>query len=276
VADAVSEQQPAARPMEAELPARRRADASVPRHRFGIAYLILAAALGAAVGLFVVLVSDGGRDGGAQWSAWKPTEDGVQRLDEISKYVSRGYALPSGRRLVGILSTPPVVQGSQQTVPVRAIAVRTGLRGETSDDASIYEAGSAWAYILCGLGQNCAIPEGKASVARGQLLRREALELALYTFKYQDTIQSVLAFMPPAKGQQPKAAVFLRRADLDPALKVPLARTLPPRLTTIRPGQMSASELGTVRRYTDQRAYNFEYQQLPDGTAVVVLEPLAA
>jgi hypothetical protein len=281
VADAVSEQPLPKREQEALVLARRKAEAKVPRHRFGLAYLLLAALLGAAVGLFVVFVSNSGRGGGQKWSTWKPTESGVKGFDQIAKTVQREYALRSGRQLVGVLSTPPVVQGQETPVPLRAIAVRTGLAGETSDDASFYGAGDAWAYVLCGFGTSCAIAEGKPSVQRYDLLRREALELALYTFKYNHGIQSVLAYMPPAKkananGQTTSSLIFLRRGDVKQALDKPLRLTLPPKKTNLKPGQMSGEELARVRRLTDSRVFNFQFQQLADGTAIVVLDPIKA
>lgn len=275
MAEAVSGRQPTQRE-EALVIARRRAEQKVPRHRFGLAYLALATVLGAAVGLFVVLAVNGGKDSGPSWSAWKPTESGVQGLDQIAKYVARQYALPNGRTLVGILSTPPVVQGSDQPVPVRAIAVTTGLPGESANDAQFYDAASAWTYQLCGFGQNCAISAGKASIERGQLLRREALELALYTFKYNNDLDSLLTFMPPALGQRAKALLFFRRADLEQPLKQPLARTLPTPKTHLIPGQMRASDQARVREYADPHVYTFQFQQLADGSPIVVLQPLAA
>jgi hypothetical protein len=282
VADAVSEQPAPKREEQALIVARRKAEAKVPRHRFGLAYLLLAALLGAGVGLFVVFLSDHGKGGGQQWSAWKPTQNGVQRLDQIAKNVGGEYALPNGRQLVGVLSTPPVVQGQSTPVPLRAIAVRTGLAGETPDDASFYGAGDAWAYVLCGFGTGCAISEGKPSVARYDLLRREALELALYTFKYNHSIQSVLAYMPPAQnansasGDTTSSLIFLRRNDLKQALDEPLKSTLAPPKTSLKPGHMSAAELARVRRLTDSRVFNFNFQQLADGTAIVVLDPIKA
>jgi hypothetical protein len=281
VADAVSEQPLPKREEQALVLARRKAEAKAPRHRFGIAYLLLAALLGAAVGLFVVFAADGGKSGGQQWSTWKPTQNGVQGFDEIAKTVSHTYALPSGRQLVGVLSTPPVVQGQGTPVGLRAIAVRTGLAGETSEDASFYGAGDAWAYVLCGFGTSCSISEGKPSVERYDLLRREALELALYTFKYNSGIQSVLTYMPPAKnqnasGQATPSMIFLRRGDVKEALNEPLRLTLAPPKSNLKPGQMSAAELARVRRYTDSRVFNFEFQQLADGTAIVVLDPIKA
>ena len=269
MAEAVSEQRP-------EPLARRRAEQNATRHRFGLAYLALAALLGAGVGLFVVLAANGDKNSGPPWSTWKPTESGIKGLDQIAKHVSRQYALPSRHTLVAVLSTPPVVQGSGQTVPVRAIAVATGLPGESVNDAQFFNGSGAWAYVLCGLGQNCAISDGKASIERGQLLRREALELALYTFKYNSDVNLLLTFMPPPVGQQAKAVLFFQRANFETPLKAPLARTLPPPRTTLLPGKMSASDLARVRRYADPHVYTFQYQQIPDGTAIMVLRPLTA
>jgi len=267
VADPVSEPTALARP-----PAQQ----DVPRRRFGIAYLTLAAILGAAVGLIVVLAANGGKDSGPVWSAWKPTDSTVQTLDQIAKYVGPEYALPSGRQLVGVLSSPPLVQGADQAVPVRAIAITSGVPGRSANDAQFYGAADAWTYHLCGFGKNCAISEGKASIERGQLLRREALELALYTFKYEKSVDSLVTFMPPALGGQPKAALFFRRDDLQSALKVPLAQTLPPPTTRLLPGRMSANDLERVREFADPHVYSFQFQQLADGSAILVLQPPTA
>lgn len=262
MADVVSEPRPLARP---------RPEPYVPRHRFGIAYLTLAVVLGAAVGLTVVFAVGGSRST-RPWSAWKPTQSGVQGLEQIAKYVGPEYALPSGRQLVGVLSSPLLVQGTQASVPVRAIAVTSGLPGASASDAQFYGAAGTWAYHLCGLGQSCAIAEGKASIARGQLLRREALELALYTFKYNGSVDSIVEFMPPALGGQPKAALFFRRADLAQPLNLPLARTLPPPRTRLVPGRMSAADLAKVREFADPHVYSFQFQQLADGSAIMVLQ----
>jgi hypothetical protein len=279
VAEAVSEGQPTQRE-EALVIARRRAEQAVPRHRFGLAYLGLAALLGAAVGLLVVLSVNGGKNSGPAWSAWKPTQTGVQGLDQIASYVSREYALPSGRTLVGILSEPPLVQSGQQSVPVAAIGLRTGLPGETQNDLTVLRANDAWAFVLCGFGQRCAISEGTASGARYQLLRREALELAVYTLKYNHGIQSVLTYMPPGinaqTGKATTSLVFLRRADIKPVLDAPLEETLATPKTHLVPGQMSTKELGVVRRYTDSHIYNYEFQALQDGSAAIVLKPVKA
>ena len=278
MADHVSEQ-PLAASAEAPQPlARPRPEPRVPRHRFGIAYLILALILGVAVALFLVLVLEGGKDSEPAWSAWKPKQEGVRKLNEIAKHVEGQYAQADGRKLVLVLSTPPEVQGQGQPVPLRAIGVSSGLPGETSEDASFYDASASWAYNFCGLGSKCALP-GKASPARYTLLRREALELSLYTLKYEPRIQSVVTYMPPAVntgyGSTASTAIFLRRQDLAPALKAPLARTLAPIDRSLRPGRMRPEDRKQVARYTGDRIYQYSFQQLQDGTPVLALVPLA-
>jgi hypothetical protein len=280
VADAVSEQaaaQPSKREEQALVIARRRAEAKVPRHRFGLAYLALAALLGAGVGLFVVLLTNGGGDSSGRWSAWKPSASGVQGRDEIAKRVGREYALPSGRQLVGILSEPPLVSSGQQSVPVAAIGLRTGLAGETPNDLTVLRANNAWAFVLCGFGERCQIA-GTQTAQRYDLLRREALELSLYTFKYNHDVQSVLTFMPPGKalnasGAPTTSLIFLQRAAVKSALDSPLKETLPPPKTAVKPGQMSPKELGAVRRLTEGHIYTYDFQPLQDGSAAIVLTP---
>ena len=271
MADPVDSGQAQADQKEAALVAYRRAQASVPRHRFGLAYLALAAIMGAAVGLFVVFTMNGGRESDKEWSAWQPTKDGVQRLDEIGRYVSHQYALPSGRVLVTPFSTPPVVRLGNQLAGVRVIRIATGLPGETVSDSQIIDASSAWAYELCGEGKNCAISEGAASAARGRLLQRESLELALYTFKFEPAIDFVIAYFPPVPKGSPAAIVLTREALKEP-LKHPLAQTLAPPRTRLVPGQLSGRDLTVINSYIT-RAYTFSGEQLQDGSPVLVLRP---
>jgi hypothetical protein len=282
VAEAVSEQaaQPSKREEEALVLARRRAEEKVPRHKFGLAYLLLAAVLGAAVGLFVVFATNGG-NGTGHWSAWKPSKGGVQGRAEIADRVGHQYALPNGRQLVGILSEPAQVSSSGQPVPVAAIGLRTGLPGESNQDLTVVRANNTWAYVLCGFGTNCAISEGKPTTQRYDLLRREALELSLYTMKYSGDVQSVMTFMPPAKatnssGAATNSLIFLRRADVKSALGAPLVDTLAQPKVNLKPGEMSAKELGRVRQLTEGHVYNYDFQPLQDGSAAMILTPIKA
>lgn len=261
-------------------PREERARLTGYRRRFGIVYIALALVAGLGVGALIVLLARPEAGPAPEWSAWEPSGSDVARTRQIADRVGSSYRLADGAQMTVALSGPPTVtagSGAEGTgaIPVRAIAVRpdtsTGMAED--DDIAIVDAAGSHQYVLCGLGTNCSIGSGKASEARHALLRREALELALYTFRYVDGIDSVTVFLPPRPdGQAAPNAVFLKRGDVAAELGTSLRRTLEP--TTPRIGQMRPVELATVNRVTLPRLYDYEYQQAQDGSAVLVLNPL--
>ena len=170
---------------------------------------------------------------------------------------------------------PPTVVGPDgSNFQVQAIAVRpdtTAGRAE-ADDINTLRASSTVMYTLCGLGDACSIPEGKPTVARGQLLRREALELALYSFTYLDGIDSALVLLPPRADGQAATAVFLERGDVRGALDRPLSETLTAPLTP-GVGEIEADEQRVIDRATRSRLYEYSYLQAQDGSPIMVLSP---
>ena len=177
------------------------------RRRFALAYLFLVILLGGAVAASVILLAKPGHSS-SSWSTWRPTKTGTDGTRQIADYLGRRYRLPSGKQIVGVIATPPEVQN----VPVAAIAIEPA--SSSAGGIQIFPATGGTMYILCGLGQGCSVAEGKPSVARAQLLRREALELALYTFKYIPGSSSVVAFFPPKTGETAKYVLFFRKQDL--------------------------------------------------------------
>jgi len=128
-------------------------------------------------------------------------------------------------------------------------------------------------YTFCGVGDRCSIAEGESTPERDQLLRREALELALYTFKYVDGIDSVSVFLPPRPdGQAAPTSVFLRRSDVSSLLQTPLGTSITPRTPTV--GTMPQREIDLVDRLTLPRLYTFDVQRAQDGSAVLVYDPV--
>jgi hypothetical protein len=245
--------------------------ASFFRFRFALAYGALAALVGAGVGGFIVLVNRNDPVAASDWSTWRPTQEGPPAAEQIADHVARRYRLPSGNQLVGVLVGPAQVQD----VTVRAIAVRPSASG-SNENIKILDAEGTMMYILCGLGERCSIREGRPSTARHQLLRREALELALYTFKYVDDVKSVVAFLPPRRDTEPTegtSALFFEKRDLKTELNQPLRLTLsrasPPRL-----GELDADEVLTIERLTERRLFRYEFQQAQEGSAILILTPL--
>lgn len=284
MAEVVSEQPARGRPTEPELVARRRAQESVPRHRFGIAYLILAAVVGAAVGLAVVL---GTRDdshkkagGGVAWSAWRPVSTGTLGVREIARYIAPKYRLSSGAQLVGVVAGPMVVPTEQGLLPVSAILIKSGKAGVAGERIDVDFPQAGVFYQMLGTGDQGAIP-GTATAQRGQLVRREALELALYTFRYLPEADNVLVFLPPPQGvaqQDPNfhRLVFLPRPALSSELSLPLKASLPPGTTTMTPERLSAGQARIVDDVTAPRTFHYEFQQAADQSVFVVLSPLVS
>jgi hypothetical protein len=273
-------QPPAVREPEPEitlLPDRsERARQSSYRLRFGIIYVALAAIVGAGLGAFAILAVRDAPPEAAPWSAWKPDGSLEASAKQIADHVSKGYKLPSGNQLAVALVGPPEVQD----VKVRAIAVRpdTSTGQAEESDVDVITTGGSIMYILCGLGERCSIKEGKASEARHQLLRREALELSLYSFKYLDGVESVVVFLPPpptadvAATAASGSSVFLKKSEVRDELRRPLGQTL---LRSQAPqlGEMDAIEIGNVDRLTRPRTFQYEFQAAQEGSAILVLTP---
>lgn len=268
----------------AERPTRKaRAHREAYRFRFGIFYFLLAAVVGGAVGTFVVLATQDGPSASARWSSWEPDGSETARVRQIADRVARGYRQPEGEQLVFAIGSPPQINVPDQgvlLVPDIVVQPDTSRGQREEGDYDRYAGESAITYRLCGTGPSCSIAGGTPSQERLQLLRREALELSLFTFKYVEDVDSVIVFLPPpppaADGSQDSSgALFLSRGALDDELSRPLSRTLttPPPLTV---GDMSPREAGTVDRLTRPNIFAYTYQQSQTGSPVLVLAPSAA
>ena len=246
-----------------------------PRHvphrpRFVVIYALLAMALGLAIAGTVIYA---GRsiNPGPKWSAWKPSGGGLGAAKQIADRVGGTYHLPSGQQLVDVIAKAPSVSPADQQIPIHYIAVR-GAKGVV-DSVTPVDSSNSLMYSLCGLGASCSIESGKPSVARGTLVRREILELALYTFKYVGGIKNVIAFMPPTPGSQPTLAVYLQKSDFSQQLKHPLDQTLKTKVPL--PAAITAKEQETIDSTTQSRVYKFSLSQAQQGDAILVLQPLA-
>ena len=253
------------------------------RRRFRFIYAGLAAVLGLGLGALVVVLSDTDHTTqvvAQQWSDYHPNGSTNARAGAIAAHVSQGYRSAGGEQLVGAIASPPLVvsnqpEGSTQIL-LRAVAVRPDLPvgGEVADrEVEIVDSASGVQYVLCGYGPGCSIASGQPSEERHLLLRREALELALYTFKYVGRVNSVVVFLPPPPGGETASTVaFFRRRDLGPELARPLSETLATQTPGV--GQISREETATLNRITRKRIYQYDYTQSQDGGAILLLDPV--
>jgi hypothetical protein len=230
------------------------------RGRFAVAYLVLGAAVGVAVGGLIVLVQRSGPQPAPPWSSWQPAAGSTDsRVLEIAEHVGSSYRLPSGDPLVAVK-----VGGAQNGNDFAGVAIVKKDNPRALDKS--FDPENTAVYILCGDNQTtCSISQGSPKT----VLRREALELALYTIEYAKPIDNVLIFFPPAKGQKKlSSTAFFSREDLSGSLQHPLRRTLP-QSTPPLPGKIVPREQKTVEDLTASKLY--EYLGITQN--VIVIQP---
>ena len=270
--DLIPPPSPAGRPTPdpAALPARAAAEEPPPaaaepsaapgespfRTRFGFLWGVLAGVAVCALALAGVLLGTAKNDSGPplarHWSAWQPSTSRMfTGAQEIADHVSRQYQLDSGQQLAAIQSGP--MQYGPEPVGV-AVQPRGG-------QVEILE-GAALFYGLNVLDEN---DKSTDVHARDRLLKREALELALYSFRYLDDVTMVTVALPPAKTDddtKQSRAIFYRPGDLLPQLQVPLAKTLAP--TAPRPKALSKAEAARIDSLVLRNQFDSSIQPL-DG-----------
>jgi hypothetical protein len=246
------------------------------RARFGF---ILGALLGVLVcaGLAFALLL-GTKPSGPQgvtladhWSNWQPpTSDPTQGAVAIAEHVGGDYRFNDGKQLVG-------VEG--QTLQYQSLPLAVALR---TADGSIHNYGSnGLLFTLRGQGKDGRLVGEKPSRARHALLRREALELALYSFRYLDGINEVVTLLPPAvpngkaakKNKKAKAqlqAIYYRPGDLKPQLESPLDQTLDP--GRLAPDQLGPIEKRRIDALTMPNLFLVSYQLAQNQLPYLVLD----
>jgi hypothetical protein len=228
---------------------------------FGVLLGVALAAVVATV-LFTAGGKQNGDPGAVTWAAWHPTaKDGLQAVNQIADHVGQRYTLPSGNQLVGVRGGPLELA----RLPV-TIALQNAGKVQIFDQRGVM-------FNLCGLGANCSIKEGKATYARHLVLRRESLELALYTFRYIKNVDEVVVILPPKPGTKANQAMFYRRGEVGASLDRPLAATLPGAPPAVN--HLSKAQGLFIGRLTQGNLYSFTPQEGGDAHIYLVLSPLA-
>lgn len=283
------------RTADARLPAAATATVSGGSKRrsgspHSLRFLAVTAALaGIAIGAIgvavAILAGDHSPGPQAKWSSYSPPDSGVAGERDIANAVAPLYRATSANQLAVV-----TVQNFSATGTGTQVALRS------PNDGTLSALGGTTAvFNLCGLGPNCAISSGTPSADRLLLLRREALELSLYTFKYVHGVDNVVSILPPGHaittakltakppdkaGSKSKAAaplymaVAFQRRSLQPFLDRPLRDTLPEQIPPTPTTIESAPEAELVSVLTAQALFKQQVIQAQDGSNVLVLDPL--
>lgn len=246
--------------------------------RFMMGYAVIVLMVGAALVTLGYMTRDTAKSSTTQQVEGIPVrEDGFQRAREIATEVGRQYRGANGEQIVAVTAQPGEVSG----LPLQYIALRHGRNQPLTDgDVEVVEPGETALFSFCGLAgdQNCALP-GEATPDRLMLLRREAVELSLYTFKLLPEIQTVVSLLPPVprgEGQPPQTfAVYFQRRHLEQALGQPISKTLPED-PPFAQGDITPGEAETINRLTETRLFTSAFEQLPTQGVILNLSPPSA
>ncbi|MGA9857130.1 MAG: hypothetical protein WBQ18_04655 [Solirubrobacteraceae bacterium] len=286
---------------------------SAPSPHAGRFRTVTAALVGLGVGALIIAgaIAAGGRTSNAataRWSQWAPADSGTLAARDIADYVAPFYRISAVDQLAVVTvvnlesataaaaAQAAAASGATTSASTAGSGLQVAVRPSPTSSAVSLLSGSTIAYNLCGIGgKGCAIGVGAPSSDRLLLLRREALELALYTFKYIGSTQNVVAILPPGHTQTTTTstlsrtlptsnapsstkpvdiAVLFQRQELSPLLSHPLADSLPEQIPPSVTEMHSAPEAGLVDQVTARGLFSENLQQAQDGSSLIVLNPL--
>jgi hypothetical protein len=293
-----------ARPDEGREERRPRPDIVTHRSRFGFITGALAGTGVAALVVTILIVFGGGGSAGdaaGQWSSWKPTSsDTFGAAAEIAAHVGNRYRLDDGSQMVAVESGPIAFRNEV----LAQVRIRTAPVGGNIVAIN----GNGLLYTFNGLGVDGSIQRGEASAKRLALLKLEALELALYTFRYIDAVDHVVIVLPPpppgaaasattqptgptgpngaatgatggvtitsTAGTPASNVLFFRPGDLRSRLDAPLAASIP--TSTPRPGSMTVAMAAGITELTRLHVFNASFQQDFGNVYLALERPKAA
>lgn len=259
--------------------------------KFRVALAMLSGiAVGAVVIAIVILANSNSASAvkAGPWSAWVPSDGGSQGAVEIAGHVAPSYELTSSKPLNAVtpMSLTQTSSSGTTTGSGPRIVVNTGGKVITSSSLELLS-GDTVAYDICGLAATgrCELP-GTPSTDRMLLMKREALELALYTFKYISDSQNVLAVLPPGHptttGSTGKSSatvtesVLFSRKEVQPLLDLPLSRSLqeyPPTMADL-PSWSQSTEANLVDEVTGRGLFTSQVESQQTGGRLLVLSPV--
>jgi hypothetical protein len=233
------------------------------RTQFGFLWGVLAGVAVCALALAGVLAATARDDSGpplaSDWSAWQPSTSRMyDGAAEIAEHVGRQYQFNSGQPLTVVGSGPMVYAGE-------LIGVAVQPRG---GQVEVLE-GDGLMYSLNVLDADDKSTELRA---RDRLLKREALELALYTFRYLDDVTMVAVVLPPVEvdGETKQSrAIFYRPGDLLSQLQKPLGKTLT--AATPLPKELSKAEAARIDSLVLRNQFDSSIQPLDGRQRYLVL-----
>lgn len=235
-----------------------------PRFQF-LTGALLAVAVAAIAGVAMLIWGMPGQTSKPAWSPWKPSAKGVDGAKQIATHIGGEYR-DHGTQLVDVETNGLNYKGTQLTVALRQSADQGG-NIQVHDDSGVL-------YQMCGLGPNCSINRGKPSARRLFLLKREGLELALYSLQYLG-VKQVVVLLPPPPGRAQTVAMYFRAQDVRDELARPLTASLAPHAPSVTTVTKSP-DAGLVQQSTKSNYLFSLMGSTFNDRAFLVLDPYSA
>lgn len=235
------------------------------QRRLLVGYVILGLAVVAvvAVSIYFGLIRN---NKATPWSSWKPDSQTAQGIeDQIAQHVEQRYLGANGKPLA-VVGFGPLAVDAQQIQAIgyvkNAKSAPQFLASTTTDNSVRYD--------FSGSTTGAPVNDGSQSILQSYTLRQEALELALYTFKYIPSMQTVIVFMPPKPlDPGPTLSMYVRPQAAE-VLKVPLDQTIGAGNPPLQ-NKVSASERQRILRLTN--VFRWSPGQTPDKQAALLVTP---
>jgi hypothetical protein len=249
----------------------RQREMVVNQRRFGLAYLVLAVAVGVAVGLGIVLIgrsSSHHKTTGVK--SFHPTASGELGAKQIAAEVGVKYRQPNGQPLTAVVGERPNYQGA----PLSYYLIRPH-DAQYPKDVGYFPVGNGIMYSMCAFSASCTTTAAGNDLQENLLLKREALELSLNTFKFDGSVQTVTTLLPPFRQGQNLTtfAIIFTRRELARWIHRPMSSLLTKR-GPIEPGQIPNSESERINSIEAGTLFTVDPALGPDGNPYFRLDPV--
>jgi hypothetical protein len=230
------------------------------RARFAFVYGVLAALAAVAVGAGIYEMTRPGPPAPVRWP-WTPTGTKAEQVREIATHVSAEYSAPNAKKQLA------QVRGS--ALEYQSQTIKIAKTTTVQNQVKVLD-GTAVQYVLCGPNDDCSFPPKSQGVA-DSLMRREGLELALYTFRNVTGVSNVVVFLPPSSSGADRTRVMVfTRNDVASQLDRPL--TLPG-----QSNEVNRKQALVIAKKTDPFMYRFTIAPVSgaDGSQqpAIVIDP---
>jgi hypothetical protein len=274
MAEAVSqESHPKPASATAQQPFFRHTQKEILAHqrRFGLAYLVLAIGIGVAVGLAIVLIGrSSSHHANTGVKSFNPTRGGELGAKQIASQVGQKYRSANGTPLTGVIGERPNYQG----LPLTYYLIRPH-DAQYPKDVAVFPVGNGIMYSMCAFSAGCTTTSAGNDLNENLLLKREALELSLDTFKADSSLQTVTTLLPPFRQGQNLTtfAIIFTRHDLSRWIGRPMSSILTVR-GPLKPGQIPNSESQRIDSIEANTLFTVDPASGPDGNPYFRLDPV--